>query len=112
MWAVMPVKEIHYFWIWKQREFLGQAASSKHNYIDSIGMNSLDTIFSIDKSFVGWAFQFPKAAAMFKYCPVFKICGENLDLSNLGSNEFELGPLNPLPDGSTWKELVGFNPKS
>ena len=35
-----------------------------------------------------------------------------MDLSNLGSNESKLGSLNPYPDGSTWKELVGFDPKS
>ena len=43
-----------------------KAASSKHNYIDSIDMHSLDKRFSIEKSFVGWAFHFPKAAAMLK----------------------------------------------
>ena len=88
-----------------------RAASDRTAYIESLSDATKQQITKIDTSFVGWAENFHRAVGMFRHCPVFKISGGGIDISDSDTYDLTLGPLYPLPDGTTWESAIGFDPE-
>ena len=85
-------------------------SEDRADYIRNLPTELREQATKIEEASIGWSTKFVQCAAVYKYCPVFDCIGEHADITDCNSFTATLEPLNPLPQGKTWKQCVRFDP--
>jgi len=86
---------------------------NRYEFVEDLKLNCPfppEDKIEIDSSFIGWSKRFAPAAAMYRHPPVFRLSGEKIDLTDEDSYKVSIAPLHPLPENSSWKEILSFDP--